>query len=155
MLHGVPAAAPIGLAGHKPKRRPGTVRHRRIDIARKQLVYAAGIKIRRRHAYTFINLVLNPRPRLGNRRSIQPWLRAIESRQRGRLLRRAARRRSVGVRLNILHLPELVEAVPIRVEQQVVSEAVIKNSIAGTQHRLGLFTPGSDCRRKAQRAAQN
>ena len=141
MLHGVPGAAPIGLLGHKPSAGRVPSGSRRIDIARQQLVYAAGIKIRRRDTYTFIHLVLNARPGLGNRRRIQPRLRAIEGGQRGRLFCRAVRRRSVGVRLDILHLPQLVEIVAIRIEQQVIGEAVIENSIAGTQHGLGLLSP--------------
>ncbi len=68
------------IAGAQPERRAGTVGERGIDIARQQLVYAAGIEIRRRDTYTLIHLVLNAGSGFYGGRRVQARLCAIEGR---------------------------------------------------------------------------
>src|ERR1700722_13819260 len=103
-------------------------------------MYPAGVEIRRRDTYTLVDLVLNPGSRLDGGGHVQARLRTVEGRQCGRFFRGAIRRRSVGIGLDRLHLPRLVEIVAVCVEQQVVGEAMIKNPIAGAQHGLGLLS---------------
>src|ERR1700744_4112690 len=88
--------------------------------------------------------MLDPGSRLDAGRRIQAGLYAVERGQRGRLFCFAIRRSSVGVGLNRLHLAQAVQAVTIGIEQQVIREAMIKNTVAGPQHRLGLLSASTN-----------
>src|SRR3984957_8436821 len=121
---------------------------RGIDIAGEQLMYAAGIKIRRRGAYAFIHLMLDPHSGFYLGWRIQAGLRPIVGRQRNRFLCGAVRWGSTGVGLNALHLPPLVKVVAVYIEQQVIGVSIEENSIARAQHGLWRLAAGSKAIRK-------